>query len=259
MRTAIIQPHFLRGLTDLEPAESWIVRLSQAGLLRPEAEFAPDSPQADMDRIYRGTLALCDLEEEIMRTRYSAQRFYQAPWFSFVVLIGIYLLSLLWAAQTEDFIDRLLRFAWVWVVLALAASGVMVVMKGAAAGRETARELSHRKAKALAAETRDEILSVRDTFLTRSFAAVVKHRLLILTPHLDWLERGLREVPVESKDLRDRFLAAQAQIQDTVERYRKDPPEHWTEDGLTADIAGLAAAMEAEGLARIPPLPQLTR
>ena len=258
MRTVRIQDRSIRGLTDREPAASWLARLTQAGLMFPEEPSEPDTPQADMDQIFHQTMAFCDLEDQIQHLQFSTQRMHNAPWYSGVILVTIYGFSLLWALGADDSSDRLWRFGWVWILLGIGAVGVIVGLKRVTARREHDRQASLRLAKQLASDTRDEILKIRDRLLTRTFAAVVKQRMLVHTPHIDWLERGLREVPAENADLRDRLTAAQEQIRKTVKCLAVDPPQTWTQAGLTADLAALAAAMEAAGIDRIPPLPQAT-
>ncbi len=258
MRIVHIRFRTLRGLASREPAGNWVLRLTESGLMAPERSPEEGSPQEDMDQIFQHTMALCDLEDEVERNRYQSQRVYHTTWFSFLILIGIYGLTLLWASQAENDFDRLIRFGWVWIILGIIAIGTIIGLHRTRALRRQTQKAALERANELAVQTREKILEIRDRILARSFVAVVKGRLIVWAPHLSWLDECLRETPPAEAGLREQLAQAREQIHQEIARLSEDPPATWTSEGLYTDLAGLRAAMEAAGIQRIPPVPQST-
>ena len=129
MRQVVIQHHILRRLSDLQSGSDVMVRLTEAGLMRPEGSSEPESPVAEIDQLFQHTLALCDLEEEIDQSRAPKKRLYTVPvLYALLSLMSIWLLSVVWAWRLDDYGDRLSRFSCVWFVLGTVSVAVLLLL-----------------------------------------------------------------------------------------------------------------------------------
>ena len=255
MRIVHVQVAPLLSIKPNTQPHTRMLRMAEAGLLRPEAEAPADTPVGIMGDMFGTSMVLCDLEEQIKQLTYPKVRRYLAPKFSIPAITLIYVFSLKWAFQVSDYGDRLWRFGMVWWILSAIAVAVIVVLIRGQKQRRRERLSALTQAKALKKESLAEFEQLRERFLVQNFVAPIKGRLVAFLCHDAWLVDCLRETPAAATEVRDALQAARDGIDQRLAALRADPPESWTSEGLSVDTQGLAQMMADAGIRSVPDQP----
>ena len=255
LRIVRIQPGPLLAIKPHTQAHLRLKKLTEAGMLVPEDDYDKDTPPELMGRLFRCSMVLCDLEEEIESLAYPKVRRYMAPHFAIPALVIIYICSFQWSLNTADYGDRLWRFGGVWIILGILATGVIVGLVRGQKKRTAERLAALAQARELKKQSLDEFEDLRARFLNQNFAAQIKRRLLVYLADDTWLEQCLREIPMSAAEIRDEILGIRDQISTRLATLAQTPPQSWTSQGLSIDTQAVAQKLRDAEIPRVAPQP----
>ncbi|MDP6933740.1 MAG: hypothetical protein QGG40_12530 [Myxococcota bacterium] len=246
-----IPPTLIEHIRAHDEADEWGNLLTRVGLIRSiEATGDDRAPQTWIHALWGLVEALHQAER--------ARRDVFAPHFSFLRTlgqarwrwaIGLWVMVICIALCGNSFEDRLLVLAWEMLILGLLAMSATLALWFIRVRRQVENMEAMEAAETAIRSHREDLCGGLTSLLSRSFVARLPGSLLICCPHLDWLERRVKDLegPVGRRSagdtrieaLEDNLLAALHEVQKALQVHVDDPPGSWTAGGLEPDLEAL--------------------
>lgn len=257
----------ISALLQLDPKDStdrWHGLFLEAGLLSTvPGEPSRGSPQADLRDARERLLQLQALEHQLAHASAKVGGFGNNmplwAWMS-VLVLPLLLLQLTRCGQTAE--DKILA---VGAGIALAAGVALAGLGWVVALELQARKRRRERIEALRARIdplRASLGQAAARVLTRSFVARLGNRLVVCTPHGEWLTHAAAAVTRSAGGLGENAAAlgalaaelreAAAGIERSVQGLLRDPPDDWSDQGLNAEVDPWLERLEA---LEVPPDP----
>jgi len=238
-------------LARLDPKEStdrWHALFLESGLLTTVPEtLSPGTPLTLLRDARDRLLGLQTLETQLRKALAPVGGFgNHAPTWAWLVIPAIYLIGWRISGLGDGAEHQQMLFGTVlWVAGAIAAGGLgWVLLYEWRARKERKARITLLQGRV--APLADGLAPAARAVLTRSFVARAGTRLVVNTPHLEWLKhctaaarRGLGERPAGARGLEALITELESETtsaQAALHRLLEAPPEDWSDTDLTPDL-----------------------
>ncbi len=252
-----------RALLRLEPKDAsdrWHALFLESGLLTTvPSEPARGSPLELLRDARERLLGLQALEGELRDASAPTGGFgNRVPSWAYVVALAIPVL----AAQLTR-LGEIPEEEQLWFARGLLIGGLTAVIGLGFVGFLEYRARTQRKERTAALGARIAPLAASlgpaaKAVLSRSFVARAGPRLVVSTPHLEWLHSSAAAVrrgtgvrattAMELQDLLGQLEAEAALVEQARDRLLHQPPDDWSDDGLVPDLAPYRTRLAALGV-----------
>jgi len=256
-----------KAMARLDPKEStdrWHALFLESGLLTTVPEtLRPGTPLTLLRDARDRLLGLQALEIELRKAVAPVGGFgNHAPIWAWLVIPATTAIGW-WISDLGDGVEdqQMLYGAAFWVAGVIAAGGLgWVLLYEWRARRERKARITQLQGRV--APLTDGLAPAARAVFTRSFVARAGARLVVHTPHLEWMKhctaaarRGLGEHPAgagEIETLITELECETATVQQALHRLLEAPPEDWSDAGLTPVLQSYRRRMAALGISPDP-------